>query len=111
MFSTVAGLRQLSNQQFVGMIKLYPNSPALLAVLSLFQKFQMEIRWHMKHEEQELYHLAVSGKIEENTHVVSHEDQEPFLTEIIQLLESSRFSKNPFGRILIDALDSDTYSA
>jgi iron-sulfur cluster repair protein YtfE (RIC family) len=91
-------------QQFLGLMKLYPNTPALGAVFNLFQKFQLEMQWHMKHEEQVLYPQAISGIKEENTHVISHEDQEPFLTEIIQLLESGRYVKNPFGRMLIDGL-------
>ncbi len=91
-------------QQFLGLMKLYPNSPALGAVFNLFQKFQLEMQWHMKHEEQVLYPQALSGNNDENTHVISHEDQEPFLAEIIQLLESGRYVKNPFGRMLIDSL-------
>ena len=62
------------------------------------------MQWHMKHEEPVLYPQAISGIKEENAHVISHEDQEPFLTEIIQLLESGRYVKNPFGRMLIDGL-------
>ncbi|XOV66589.1 MAG: hypothetical protein ACFHU9_13265 [Fluviicola sp.] len=91
-------------QQFLGLITLYPNAPALQVVFNLFQKFRLEMQWHMKHEEQVLYPQALSGKKEENTHVISHEDQEPFLSEIIQLLESGRYVKNPFGRMLIDSL-------
>ncbi|MCR9171320.1 MAG: hypothetical protein NXI10_02430 [bacterium] len=92
-------------QQFLGLIKLYPNSPALTAVFNLFQKFQLEMQWHMKHEEQVLYPQALSGNIEENTHLISHEDQEPFLVEIIQLLKSGRYAKNPFGSMLIGSLE------
>ena len=91
-------------QQFIGLMHLYPNAPAIAVVFNLFRKFQLEMQWHMKHEEQVLYPQAISGKAEENTHVISHEDQEPFLTEIIQLLESGRYVKNPFGRMLIDSL-------
>jgi iron-sulfur cluster repair protein YtfE (RIC family) len=88
-------------QQFLGLIKLYPYAPALQVVFNLFQKFRLEMQWHMKHEEQVLYPQALSGK---NTHLISHEDQEPFLTEIIQLLESGRYVNNPFGRMLIGSL-------
>ena len=91
-------------QQFVGLMKLYPNAPALAVVFNLFQKFQMEMRWHMKHEEQVLYPQVLSGKQEENSHVISHEDQEPFLTEVIQLLRSGQYGKNTFGRMLIQSL-------
>lgn len=91
-------------QQFVGLMKLFPNAPALAVVFNLFQKFQMEMRWHMKHEEQVLYPQVLSGKNEENTHVISHEDQEPFLTEVIQLLRSGQYGRNTFGRMLIQSL-------
>lgn len=92
-------------QQFMGLIKLYPNAPALMAVFNLFQKFRLEMQWHMKHEEQVLYPQVLSGSSEENTHVISHEDQEPFLVEIIQLLRSGRYVKNPFGSMLIGSLE------
>lgn len=92
-------------QQFIGLMKLYPNAPALTVVFHLFQKFQLELRWHMKHEEQVLYPQVLSGKQEENTHVISHEDQEPFLTEVIQLLQSGQYGQNTFGRMLIQSLE------
>ena len=92
-------------QQFLGLIKLYPNSPALTVVFNLFQKFSLEMQWHMKHEEQVLYPHVLTGNLDENTHVISHEDQEPFLTEVIQLLRSGRYAKNPFGSLLIGSLE------
>jgi iron-sulfur cluster repair protein YtfE (RIC family) len=92
-------------QQFVGLMKLYPHAPELQAIFNLFQKFQLEMQWHMKHEEQVLYPEFLSGTIQENAHHISHEDQEPFLFEIIQLLKKARYAKNPFCRVLIGSLE------
>lgn len=92
-------------QQFLGLMKLYPNAPALTAVFHLFQKFRLEMQWHMKHEEEVLYPEVLSGTSIENTDHISHEDQEPFLLEIIQLLKSGRYAKNPFGSMLIGSLE------
>ena len=36
---------------------------------------------------------------------ISHEDEEPFLSEIIYLLKKEKCSVNPFGRILIQQLE------
>lgn len=92
-------------QQFLGLMKLYPNAPELQAIFNLFRKFQLEMQWHMKHEEQVLYPEFLSGKATENTHHISHEDQEPFLFEVIRLLKKAPYSDNAFCQMLISSLE------
>jgi iron-sulfur cluster repair protein YtfE (RIC family) len=92
-------------QQFIGLMKLYPNALTLGVIFNLFQKFQMEMQLHMKQEEKVLYPQILAGKIDENKHEVSHEDQEPLLTEIIHLLSGARYMKHSFGGILLRSLE------
>lgn len=92
-------------QQFLGLMKLYPDAITLKVIFNLFQKFQLEMQWHMKQEEEELYPKVLSGKYQKNREAISHEDQEPFLAEVIQLLRKARYSKNPFGSMLIRSLE------
>jgi len=92
-------------QQFFGLMKLYPNAPELQAIFNLFQKFRLEMQWHIKHEEQVLYPEFLSGETKENTHHISHEDQEPFLAEVIQLLKKARYAENAFCQMLIGSLE------
>ncbi len=92
-------------QQFLGLMKLYPDAITLKVIFNVFQKFQLEMQWHMKQEEQELYPMVLSGEYQKSREAISHEDQEPFLGEVIQLLRNARYSKNPFGRMLIRSLE------
>lgn len=93
-------------QQFVGLMKLFPHTPTLRVIFNLFQKFQMEMQYHMKLEEQVLYPQAISGELNLGEHAISHEDQEPFLVEIIHLLRKAKYAKNPFGSMLISSLEN-----
>ena len=92
-------------QQFVGLLKLYPEAPEMRALFNLFQKFQMEMQWHMSQEEESLYPKVLDGSIGSKKGLISHEDQEPFLFEVIQLLKKTRYADTPFCRMLIGNLE------
>lgn len=92
-------------QQFLGLMKLYPDALTLGVIFNLFQKFQMEMSEHMVQEEKVLYPQILAGRIDENKHDISHEDQEPLLTEVIHLLRSARYMKHSFGGVLLCSLE------
>lgn len=91
-------------QNFMGLIKLQPNKASLPVIFNLFLKFQLALKIHMKIEEKTLFPDFLRNKKECSTNSISHENQEPFLTEIIRLLERSDYSNNPFCQILIQRL-------
>jgi regulator of cell morphogenesis and NO signaling len=96
-------------QDFLNLIRLFPNTPSLPVIFNLFLKFQMEMKLHMEIEEQKIYpvflqQVTLESNREFNELMHSHEGSEPFLEEIIALLERSSFSENPFFQILLSRL-------
>ena len=61
----------------------------------------------MSIEEKKFYkdYLSHSTSNKEQDHM-SHEDEEPFLNEIMLLLQKEQCSENPFCRILIQQLET-----
>lgn len=96
-------------QDFINLIRLLPSSPSLPVIFNLFLKFQMEMKLHMEIEEQKIYPIYLNQanselKKEASNHFHAHDGSEPFLEEIIILLEKSTFSNNPFCQILLTRL-------
>ncbi|MCH2231289.1 MAG: hypothetical protein MK105_13185 [Crocinitomicaceae bacterium] len=96
-------------QNFLGLIKLTPNSKSLPIILNLFMKFQVSLKVHMDVEERITFPAFLNNSIpaksaNENSH--SHEDQEPFLSEIIALLKKSKYASNPFCQLLIQRIEN-----
>lgn len=96
-------------QDFINLIHLLPSSPSLPVIFNLFLKFQMEMKLHMEIEEQKIYPIylnQVNSECQKETteHVHAHDGSEPFLKEIIVLLEKSSFSNNPFCQVLLTRL-------
>ncbi len=96
-------------QDFLSLIRLLPNTPSLPVIFNLFLKFQMEMKLHMEIEEQKIYPAFLSesnsgANAEVNELLHSHEGSEPFLEEIILLIERSNFSENPFCQVLLSRL-------
>ena len=94
-------------QSFVGLIKLFPQIPSLPVIFNLFIKFELAMKIHMSIEEKKFYkdYLSHSTSNKEQDHM-SHEDEEPFLNEIMLLLQKEQCSENPFCRILIQQLET-----
>lgn len=89
-------------QNFLGLIKLIPESNSLPVILNLFIKFQVDMKLHMQLEEKTIFEDFLHKRAGAKTnHVISHEDQEPFLNNIIRLLKSSEFVNNPFCQVLV----------
>lgn len=92
-------------QNFLGLIKLVPESNSLPVILNLFIKFQLDMKLHMQLEEKTIFEDFLRGRKQlASVHPISHEDQEPFLKDIIRLLESSDYANNPFCQVLIRRL-------
>ena len=96
-------------QNFLSLIRLIPNSKSLPIILNLFIKFQTSLKVHMEIEEKFTFPSFLNKSITvkssyENS--ISHEEQEPFLTEIIKFLRNSKFGNNPFCQLLIQRLEN-----
>ena len=92
-------------QNFVGLIKLFPQLPSLPVIFNLFIKFQLAMKIHITIEEKKIYKAYLANSRRANENNVSHEDEEPFLNEIIALLKKERCLSNPFCRTLIVQLE------
>lgn len=92
-------------QNFVGLIKLFPQFPSLPVIFNLFIKFQLAMKIHITIEERKIYKAYLTNSRSSNKDTVSHEDEEPFLNEIIALLKKERCLSNPFCRTLILQLE------
>lgn len=79
-------------------------------LFSLFQRFYISLSNHMKLEEENIFPILTNQNFEINKSVLnhvqhfSHEDEEPYLLEIIQALERVNANNNPFIEILIKKL-------
>lgn len=93
-------------QNFLGLMKLTPESPSLKTIFHLFLKFQMDLQLHADLEERTMYREFLKPTGKSTKHDFSHEDEEPYLTEIISLLEKQSFSETPFCRILLTHLNN-----
>ncbi|MCH2225001.1 MAG: hypothetical protein MK066_09560 [Crocinitomicaceae bacterium] len=91
-------------QNFMGLIKLQPNKASLPVIFNLFLKFQLALNIHMDIEEKTVFPDFLQKKKKRFMDSVSHDNHEPFLSEIIQLLERSDYSVNPFCQLLIQRL-------
>ncbi len=93
-------------QSFVGLMKIFPDNPSLAVLFKVFIKFELAMRFHISIEEDIIFKEYLSQNSKENVaDSISHEDEEPFLSEIIYLLKKEKCSVNPFGRILIQQLE------
>lgn len=95
-------------QDFSALIKHIPNASSLPVIFKLFLKFQMDLKMHMQIEEQLIYPTFLANPLSEklrSSDSESHEDHEPFLREIIQLIGNSSFSSNPFCQVLLSRLN------
>ncbi len=91
-------------QSFLGLIKLSPNSPRLTTLFNLFLKFQTDLELHAHLEEEVLYKAFLSNTEKKYTHNFSHEEEEPYLTEIISLLEKHPEEHTTFYNVLLTQL-------
>jgi iron-sulfur cluster repair protein YtfE (RIC family) len=93
-------------QSFVGLMKIFPENPSLAVLFKVFIKFELAMKFHISIEEDIIFteYLSQHSK-ETDSDAISHEDEEPFLGEIINLLKKEKCSVNPFCRILIQQLE------
>ncbi len=91
-------------QSFLGLIKLSPNSPRLKTLFNLFLKFQTDLELHAQLEEEVLYKAFLSNSEKKYMHNFSHEEEEPYLTEIISLLERHTEEHTAFYQVLLTQL-------
>tara|TARA_B100001059_G_C17803121_1_gene567457 strand:- start:801 stop:1313 length:513 start_codon:yes stop_codon:yes gene_type:complete len=93
-------------QSFVGLMKIFPENPSLAVLFKVFIKFELAIKFHISIEEDIIFKEYLSQNSKDNiSDPISHEDEEPFLCEIIYLLKKEQCAKNPFCRILIQQLE------
>ncbi len=109
-------------QNFLILMRHFPNDKSLLAIFNLFQKFQIDLNTHIEIEEKtlfpyvKLYNASVSnslqamllvylGKYTVLDFVNSHKENEPILSEIIFLLNNRSALKNQLAfKILLKQL-------
>ena len=110
-------------QNFLLLVKFYEESNQIKTIFNLFLRFQIEFMQHIQIEERTffpyvktLYEASKSnslatillihfGKYTVSDFVDSHEDKEPYLTEIIFLLEQQKgLKKHPVFNILLKQL-------
>lgn len=93
-------------QSFLGLIKIFPDNPSIAVLFKVFIKFELAMKFHISIEEDIIFKEYLSQRSKENdSDTISHEDEEPFLCEIIYLLKKEQCAKNPFCRILIQQLE------
>ena len=94
-------------QNFIRLIKTLPNEPTLPVIFNLFLKFQLSLKLHIRMEEEIVFpkYLCILKREGEISMTGSHEAQEPYVNEIIKLLNRTSYSKNPFCQLLIQRLD------
>tara|TARA_B100000767_G_C19733003_1_gene522644 strand:+ start:895 stop:1407 length:513 start_codon:yes stop_codon:yes gene_type:complete len=93
-------------QSFVGLMKIFPENPSLAVLFKVFIKFELAMKFHISIEEDIIFTEYLSQHSKHTaTDAISHEDEEPFLGEIINLLRKEKCSVNPFCRILIQQLE------
>ena len=93
-------------QNFTSLIKHFPQLPTLPVIFNLFIKFEVSLKIHMSIEEEGVYKDFLDQKNCDQTidHHHSEEHEEPFLAEIISLIEKEPCAKNTFCRILLTQL-------
>lgn len=93
-------------QSFLGLIKIFPENPSLAVLFKVFIKFELAMKFHISIEEDIIFKEYLSQQSRANdSDSISHEDEEPFLCEIIYLLKKEQCATNPFCRILIQQLE------
>ena len=93
-------------QSFLGLIKIFPDNPSIAVLFKVFIKFELAMKFHISIEEDIIFKEYLSQRSKETaSDTISHEDEEPFLCEIIYLLKKEQCAKNPFCRILIQQLE------
>ena len=93
-------------QSFLGLIKIFPDNPSIAVLFKVFIKFELALKFHISIEEDIIFKEYLSQRSKETaSDTISHEDEEPFLCEIIYLLKKEQCAKNPFCRILIQQLE------
>ena len=93
-------------QNFTSLIRHFPHLPTLPVIFNLFIKFQVSLKIHISIEEEGMYKEFLEQKhfAQHGCHNHSEEHEEPFLAEIISLIEKEPCAKNTFCRILITQL-------
>jgi hypothetical protein len=93
-------------QNFTSLIRHFPQLPNLPVIFNLFIKFEVSLKIHMSIEEDGLYNVFLEQRPQDPTLEDHHseEHEEPFLVEIISLIEKEPCSKNTFCRVLVSQL-------
>ena len=93
-------------QNFTSLIRHFPQLPTLPVIFNLFIKFEVSLKIHMAIEEEGVYEEFLKQKNCDHApeHVHSEEHEEPFLAEIISLIEKEPCAKNTFCRVLLTQL-------
>ena len=93
-------------QNFNSLIRHFPQLPTLPVIFNLFIKFQVSLKIHMSIEEDGMYKEFLERKNydQHSEHHNSEEHEEPYLSEIIALIEKEPCAKNTFCRILLTQL-------
>lgn len=79
-------------------------------LFSLFQRFYISLTHHMEAEEQNIFPILTNEYFQMSENIISHlknfdhEEEEPYLTEIINAVERVNINNNPFIDILISKL-------
>jgi len=93
-------------QSFLGLMKIFPENPSIAVLFKVFIKFELAMKFHISIEEDIIFKEYLSQRPKNaSSDTISHEDEEPFLSEIIYLLKKEPCAKNPFCRILIQQLE------
>jgi iron-sulfur cluster repair protein YtfE (RIC family) len=93
-------------QSFIGLIKIFPEIPSLAIIFKVFIKFEIAMKFHIALEEEIIFKEYLYQKnLEKPPNDIAHEEEEPFLSEIINLIKKEKCIHNPFCRILIKQLE------
>ena len=89
-------------QSFIGLIKMFPETPSLVVIFKVFVKFEIALNFHISLEEEIIFkEYLIQNEPKNFRNDISHEEEEPFISEIIYLIKKEKCVRNPFCRILI----------
>jgi hypothetical protein len=92
-------------QSFIGLIKIFPEIPSLSVIFKVFIKFEIAMKFHIALEEEIIFNeYLFQTNLQKPINETTHEDEEPFLSEIINLIKKENCIHNPFCRILVQQL-------
>jgi len=93
-------------QSFIGLIKMFPETPSLVVIFKVFVKFEIALNFHISLEEEIIFkEYLIQNEPKNFRNDISHEEEEPFISEIIYLIKKEKCVGNPFCRILIQQLE------